>query len=394
MKGLTNFFSWVTEEKDFIKNSTIVFMSTSFSNLILLLINLYFSRFFGPVLFGNYKTVIYLFSLLPSLIDFGMSLTLTKYIAEFRMKDKKKIGHMIRWFLKIRVVSFLVLLGFLFFFKDQLTVYFLHDGSLSYMMIAGLFILGAGLSGVLPQMVIGYENFKLSSFSNVLSNVLYAIIGISLGYYFGVFYAIIGYAVSVLIGNIVCLNFLLKQDAFKKDEEFDVRGIFWKYSLPMYLLNIPSYLGLGIVPVLSLFFTNKIIGYFSFAFMFYYAGLMIPTSLSIVFFPKVSRLHGLNRHDEALKSLKRILGTYTVIVALGIIVTVLLSEWFVSIVAKDYLPGLLLFKVIISLGLLLGYFQVYGSYLSAKDQIRKTALIVLLQNFILFAVSFVLLSMT
>jgi len=394
MKGFANLFGWIIEEKDFIKNSTIVFLSSAFASVILFLTNLYFSKLFGPVLFGNFKTVLYLFTLLPSLIDLGMSVTFQKYIAEFRMKDKKKIGYMVRWFLKIRIVSFLVLLGFLFIFNNQLAVYFLHDGSLSYLMIAGLLILTTSFFSILRPMVGGYENFKLFSLSNILTNILYAGIGIGLGYYFGIFYAIVGFSIATLIGNLACLKFLFKQDTFNRNEEFDVKKIFWKYSLPMHILNIPGFLGLGIVPVLSLFFSAKLIGYFSFAFMFYYAALIIPSSLSTVLLPKVSRLHGLNKHDEAFRSLKRILGTYTVIVVVGIIGTLLFSGWFVSLIAKDYLPGLLLFKVIVSMGFLLGYFAIYTSYLSAKGKIKENAFIVLLQNLILFVVSFILLSMS
>jgi stage V sporulation protein B len=388
---IENFFSFISEEIDLIKDSIIVLLSISSSAIILFLTNLYFSKLFGPTLFGNFKIILSLFVLLPTLADLGFSTTLPKYIAEFRAKNKRKIGYMVRSFLKIRIINFLVLLSLLFLLRDQITIYFLHDPALSYLVLAGLFVVGSNFFIVLRQMVMGYEKFKLYSLSNISEAVVYALVGITLGYYFGIFYALIGYAFASFIGSIICLKFLSSQHTFELKSKFDLRPIFFGYSLPIYFLDIPNNLGTSMVPLLSLFFPITLIGYYSFAFLFYYASMVIPSSLGVVLLPKVSRLGGIKKHGEAHKSLKRVLMAYSLVVILGISLTLLFSEWFVSLIAKEYLPGLIFFKVLICLGLLLGYAVIYASYFSAQGRIKRTALVVLLQNLLLFVVSFILL---
>jgi O-antigen/teichoic acid export membrane protein len=394
MKMVVDLFDSMLEDKDLVKDSVVVFLSTSLANVILFLTNLYFSRLFGPESFGIFKTVLYLFTLLPVLIDFGMMITLPKYIAEFKVKDKKKISYMVGWFLKIRTISFLIFLAILFLFRNEIAIYFLHDQSLSYLILAGLLIVGVSFFNVLRQMVMGYENFKLFSVSAILTNVAYALIGIVLGYYFGIFYAIVGFSAGLLLGNLVCLKFLMEKRTFEKGNgKFDVKKIFWNYSMPMHLfLVLPNTLGTSMVPIMSLFFSTKLIGYYSFAFMFYFAALMIPMSIQSVLFPKVSRLVGIKRHKESERSLTRILGLYTLAVVLGVIGVLLLSRWFVTLIAEEYLPGLVLFEALVILGLFLGYFSIYGTYLSARGEVKKTAAVVLSQNLILFVVSFMLLS--
>ena len=392
MNGIEHFFRDILEEKEFLRDSAIVVFATSFSAILMFLINLVFSRMFGPEVFGNFKNVLYLATVLIALIDFGTGITLTKYIAEFRVRNKKKIGYMTRWFLKLRIISFGIVLLVLFLFRDSLAIYFLHDISLKYLAFSGLFVIGVGFFSVFSWMVKGYENFKLFSFSSILMTVSYGIIGLTLGYYFGVFYAIIGFGIASLIGNLICLNFLLKKGSFSKEYvKFNVKRIFWKYSVPMYVLTIPSYLGNAVVPLLSLFFSTKLIGYYSFSFMFYYAGLVVPGCLSSVLFPKVSRLNGTRRYDDARNTLKKVMMMYTPIVIGGIIGCLLFSRMIVSFIAPEYLPGLSLFKSLVCFGLLMGYAVIFTSYLAAREKLKETAVVVFVQNVLLFVISFMLL---
>jgi len=61
---------------------------------------------------------------------------------------------------------------------------------------------------------------------------------------------------------------------------------------------------LGIIPILSLFFSQKVIGYYAFAWTFY-SGFDVPTALSAVLFPKISALHGKKDFLMAKRTLKK-----------------------------------------------------------------------------------------
>ena len=128
-----------------------------------------------------------------------------------------------------------------------------------------------------------------------------------------------------------------------------------------------------------------------FSFIFYFAALVIPTALSAIVLPKVSRLNGLNKHYDAKKALNKVFLIYTPVMVGGIIGTLLLSKFALSLIAPDYLPGLLFFKVLLCLGLLMGYLVIYNSYLTGKGKVKQVAVIALIQNSVLLGVSFLML---
>jgi PST family polysaccharide transporter len=392
MNGINYFIDELKKEKELVKSSFLMFLATGIPAIMSFLANLMLARIFNPEPFGNYKTVTYLVTFFSSLISFGIPITLTKYIAQFKVNDKKKIGYMTRWFLNILLIAFSVLVVLLLVFLKPLTLYFLHDPTLTVLVLAGFSIVFANIFSILPSMVLGFENFKLYLFSRLLTSLGYIIFVVGLGYFFGVPFAIIGLGLSNILGNLLCLRFLVKKGSFKKrDGEFDVKDIFLKFSLPMYFFTIPNYVGNAIVPVLSIFFSRELIGQYSFSFIFYYSGLVIPGTIGTVLLPRNSRLISLKKGEKIKQTLIKVFSAYTLIVIGGILGVFLLGKPILSLIAPEYLPGLLFFKVLVSLGLLSGYIVIYNSHLTAKEKIKEVAILTLIQNLLLFVISFLLL---
>jgi O-antigen/teichoic acid export membrane protein len=103
-------------------------------------------------------------------------------------------------------------------------------------------------------------------------------------------------------------------------------------------------------------------------------------------------LDGLKKYGHAKNILKRSFLFYSLVVVIGIACVFLLSEWFIAFVAKDYLPSLPIFKVIVSLGLIFGYNSIYTNYLRGLGRVKKYALLMLIQNIVLIVASFILLN--
>ncbi len=389
---INKFIKNIFEDKIFIKDSTVLFIANTLSVGFLFLINLALSQIFGPILFGSFKTTLYLFSLLPNLLDVGALYAFQKYIAEFRVKKKSRIGSMIVWFVKLRVALFSLLIIGLLLFRTEVTNIFLHDQRLLPLTLAGTVIVFCYFFVFLRSIVMGYENFTLLSTSLLASTIIYGVIGIPAAYFIGSSSVVVAYAISILLGSIICLPYILKQNTFKERGVFNAKKIFVGYSLPMFIINIPYQIGISITPILSIFFSQELIGYFSFAFMFYFAGSSIPSTIGAVLFPKVSRLIGQKNYSEMKNSLIRALSIYSVIVIAGIIGVLLFSKIFILLFAPKYLPGLTIFKAIIILGLTLGYFSIATAYFSAIAKLKETAILTLLQNIILFAVCYLLLA--
>jgi O-antigen/teichoic acid export membrane protein len=378
-------------EGEIIRSSTLIFVSAISSSLIALLANLAIANLLGHDYFGNFKIIIYLFAFLPMLIDFGINASLTKYIAEFRSKGK--IGYMIKWFLKIKILSYIFLIVVLFLVKDYIALYFLKNASLNYLILAGIFLAASNFFSTFSFIVLGFQNFRIYSLSQFFIASLSPILGVLLSP-LGIFYMILGWGLGIIIGNLPNILFLMRKKVFESREQFDVKRIFLRFSLPIYPIELTVALVNSVVPLLSLFFSQYIMSYYSFAFLFYVAALLIPNSLSLVLFPKFSELNGLEKYSDAKNILRKSLSYYSLIVIIGLISVYLFSEWFIGFLAKEYLPSLIMFKAIVSLGLVFGYPVIYANYLKGLGKVKKYALVTLIQNILLIIVSFALLNST
>jgi O-antigen/teichoic acid export membrane protein len=376
-------------EGELIRRGTLVFLATLFASIITFLANLAISDILGPKSFGDFRTIIYLFAFIPMLVDLGINASLTKYIAEFGEGRIREVRHLVKWFLGIKLLSFVIIISITFLFRDFIAIYFLKDTSLNYLIPAGIFLLAMTFFSVFNFIILGFQNFKLFSLSQFLSSVSAALLAILLSP-FGIFYMILGWGFGPLIANILNIYSLLKRKIFSSSIPTDVKKIFRKFSLPVYPVELSTNLFNAIIPLLSLFFSQILVGYYSFAFMFYLAALLIPNALSTVIFPKVSELNGLKNYDHAKSILRKAFTYYTPVVIVGLVFVFLFSEQFVSLVAKQYLPSLLMFEVLISLGLVFGYVLIYANYLKGLGRVKRYALITLTQNLILIIASFIL----
>lgn len=375
-------------KRDLVRRSTFVFIAGFSASIVAFFANIIISKTLGPQTFGTFKTVLYLFAFLPTLVEFGINSTLTKYIAEFR--DENKTKHLIKWFLKIKALSYIILIALILLFKDFIALYFLKDVSLNYLVLAGVVFTISTFFSTFNFIVLGFQNFKLFSLCQFLSLALSDIFSVFL-IPFGIFYMILGWGVGPLIGNIASISFLLKKRGSMPNEKADEKKIFFKFSLPIYPIELSTTVFNAVVPLLSLFFSTALMGYYSFAFMFYYAANLIPGSLSLVLFPKVSELNGLGDYKRAKNILMKFFLYYGLFLIIGVILLFLLSDWFISFIAKDYLPSVFMFKVIVTLSLLFGFNVIYTNYLKGLGRVKRYAFFVLLQNILLITVSFILL---
>lgn len=379
-------------EKEFLKSSSLVLLANCFSQIILFLLNLYLSKKFGPELFGNFKSALYLFTSLPFLVDFGASVTLVKYVAELYSKNREKLSYLVRWFLKLRVFAYFSLLVFLLLLQDKI-ISLVFKNFDSNLFLVGIVVTASYFFSIFASLVQGLQNFKLYSFILVFSNLLITLFAIPLSN-FGVSHALLAWSFGS-IAYLFPIKFLWEKKIFEKTKKkVDAKKIFFKFSLPMTFLQAPESLSVVVVPLLSIFFSSTAIGHYSFAFMFYWPTLLIPTALQIVLLPKVSELSGLKNYEKAKRLLKKTIQVYLLIVILGLPSILFFSDSFIHFIAKEYLPSSQIFKSIMIFGLLSGFLVIYKGYYTGLAKLKKVFLIVLIQNLLLFIISFILLSLS
>lgn len=377
-------------KSDVARSSGMIFLATLVANLIVLLVDIFISNVLSPSDFGIFRTLFYLFTFMPLLMDLGINMTLTKYISQFRKRSKEKIGYLISYFLRIKIVSYAILVVSILLLKDQIALLFLNNVNLSYLVLPGALLSGFFFFNTFQNISLGFQNFKLFALSQFLVLVISAILGYILSF-FGIFYLLLGWGLGYFIGNIFALRFFLKKKLSTK-KKFDVKRIFKTFSLPLHVVYIINSIYFVIVPILSVFFSQEAIGYFSFAFLFYFATMLIPNALSFVVMPKVSEMHGMNKLGDAKRLLSRVFLMYTPIVILGVIFVLLASDLLFSMFFQNYLQSVVFFKAVVIMGFLFGYNVIYTYYLQGVGRIKRFALFAIIQNIILLAVSFALLS--
>jgi O-antigen/teichoic acid export membrane protein len=364
----------------------LIFFVTFIGSLIAFFSNLYISTKLGPEMFGNFKTIIYLFTFLPALANLGMQAAIPKYIAEFKVKNREKIGKFVMWFMSWRFVIIIIAGILVFFLSTTISSYLFSSESYSNLVLSGLVILCASYFALFPYIVQGFQNFKLIAVCLFLGYILPPFAAILL-IPFGVVYMILGFGIGTLISFLITLQFLLRKKVFSSQPNFFIEKKYKSFIYPMWLLFFVMALPSLAVPLFSLFFAQKVIGYFSFSFMFYSAALLIPNIVSYVILPKTSELIALQKKKAAGDLLKRAFMFYTPIVAVGIIGVLLFSSIALKIVSPDYLPGKIIFESLIIVGLVSGYGLIYSAYLQAVGDVKKTAVAIFSINILLFLVS-------
>ncbi|MBN2203305.1 MAG: oligosaccharide flippase family protein [Candidatus Aenigmarchaeota archaeon] len=375
---------------DIAKSSGLIFIATFLANLIVFVVDIFISNVLGPVDFGIFRTIFYLFTFLPMLIDFGVNMTLTKYIAEFKKRNKERLGYLIRYFIGIKLVSFIALIILVILLQNQLTLIFLKDPSLGYLIVPGIVLTCVVFLNVFQNILLGFQEFKLFALSQFLVTASSAVFGYLLSF-FGVFYLVLGWSMGYVFGNIFSIRFFMKQKLGKK-KSFDAKKIFKNFSLPLHAVYVINSMYYVIVPILSIFFSQEAVGYFSFAFLFYFAAMLIPNAVSFVIMPKVSELKGLDRMGDAKRMLIKVFKLYTPIVIVGIAGVLLISDIIFGMFFQSYMQSLFFFKVLVIMSLLFGYNVIYTYYLQGTGKVKKFAVFAVLQNVLLLAASFALLA--
>ena len=374
-----------------LKHSSMIFAASLFGSIALFISSILLADFFGPEEFANFKIATNLFIFLPSLIEFGIGVTFVKYIAEFSVHQKEKIPHLIVSMLKIRLISFILLLFVLLLFKEQIAEIFFHSPEYVPLVIAGLCISGFLYFEIFKQIALGFQEFKKYAFSEFLTLFISGVLSLVLGFFFGVFWAIIGWGVAYFLGNLPILFFALKKLKSTKVETFKTKTIFLSYSLPMYSTIIPNILGMALVPIISIFFPKELVGLFAFSLIFFNGAILVPRAICSVILPKVSKAK--EENEETEKILISALKKYTLILIPLVVFAIVATEPILAVIAPKYLEGVIITQVLIILSLVLGYLQIFAFYLAGLGKIKTRWIIEAVRNIALLVISFGLLSL-
>jgi O-antigen/teichoic acid export membrane protein len=367
-----NFLSSLGKEKKIIKNSLFIFSSSLVSAILSTTSNLIFSRFFGPVGFGIFKTAFSLASTGAYSLDFGLRYLLTRYIAEFEgKKQPENITHLIKRSLLFKVIVAIFALLFLFLFRQQIAQIFFHDENLSFLILPIAVLFTIIFFDITSPVLLGYQNFKLLALISILVPLFNILFGLPMAFVWGLEGILFGSCLAFITGNIPAIKFILQKIQKKsKFRSFSFKTSFVTYSIPAYFAYVPSYVTIVIIPLLSLFFSQRQVGFYSLSFSFYTAAQLIPVTLSNVMFPKVAKLHSQKKSITAFQTFKRLIIIYTPLAILGSFLIIPLTQPIIGLLVPSFLPAVRIIIIQTIAAFFLGYFSITVNYAIATGKLK------------------------
>lgn len=240
----------------------------AFIDFILIYIS---AQILNQELFGTYNYLLTLIGFFVIFGEFGLSASVNKYIAEFRIRDKEKIQSIISSsvyiFLTLSTIVSLFLLVFNIFIFNFNTLYFIY-------LILLLFLISA--SNVFDGIFLGLKKFRTSSLITLFSGIVI----LPLSYFMISAFAVNGALFIQVLYYLLMTIFLLKYSNFKflhYDKEFIIKVL--RYSIIIGFAGLAYFLYTNIdILILEHFGYIIEIGYYRIIFIVFNL-IILPFSL-------------------------------------------------------------------------------------------------------------------
>lgn len=328
------------------------------------------ARILGKISYGELGIIQSTVGMFGVFAGFGLGVTATKHVGEFRQKDPERVG-------RILGLSSLVAMGTgglmtigLFFLAPWVAEYTINAPQLgSVLKIGSLILLFDALNSAQTGALAGYEAFKSIARINVMVGIS-AVPILVLGAWFG---GLKG-AVWALAINLA-FNWLLNHLALRKESHkhnvpstyrhcYQECSILWKFSLPAFLAGS---VGGPATWVCNALLVNQPDGYskmgiFSAASQWFTFLLFIPGILSQVILPIFSDQLGQRNISQTVKTLILAVKVNTAIVIPLVLVGSIASPYIMGLYGAEFRSGWpVLIAVLINAGVLCMQMPVAGS---------------------------------
>jgi O-antigen/teichoic acid export membrane protein len=374
---LDSYISEIKKEKKLLKNTSFMLSTGAISAVASMISTLIFSRFLGPSGYGLFKIAMGLATTAAYILDIGVKFLIPRYIAEFEAKKQpENIAHLLEKTLLIKAIIAIFVLIFAWFFSQSISQIFFHSVDMEILVWPTIIVFIVVFLDIILPILMGYQNFKMIALTTFLVPFNHIIFGLPLVYFFGIRGLLFAASIAFIAGSIPAIRFIIKKA--KKGttlKSFSYKSAYINYSLPAYFSSIPTYINVVIIPFLSLFYTQKQVGYYSFSLSFFTAAQVIPLTLSSVMFPKVAQLNSINKSAQALKTYKRLLVIYTPVAIFLSLFFIPIVEPFIRLFAPAFLPSvnIIILQTISSFAM--GYFVITVYYVTAVNKLRLATIL-------------------
>lgn len=319
------------------------------------------ARLLGTVGYGKLGIIQSTVGMFSVFAGFGLGMTSTKYVAEFREKDPDKAGRIIALSSSVAFVSGGIISVILIIFAPWLATKTIAAPHLTNLLriSAGLLFLGA-INGAQTGALSGFEAFRTIAVINLISGIISFPLMVAGVWFFkleGAVFALIGsmlvnYILNKIAINRECAKFNIKPDF---QTSFQELPILWKFSLPAFLSS--AIVG-PVTWLCNSILVNQPNGYaemgiFNAANQWFNALLFLPGVMSQAVIPVLSERFGLNDNISSTKVLSFTIRTNGLIIFTIAILCSILNQNIINFYGKGFESGgLTLIIVLFTAGLL------------------------------------------
>ena len=347
-------------------------LGTNFGNL---LTGIILAHILGKYTYGQYgmlRTTLNMFIIFSS---FSLGATATKYVAEYRTKDKEKVGRIIG--LSLITVSLLSISFFLicYFGADVLAVKSLNSADMApSLKIGAWMILFAVLNSVLTGILSGFESFSCIAKINFGGAILLVVSSIVGAKFWNLSGALVSLSIYLAGMILISIYFLYKELKFYDisiyyKNCFQELSTLWRFSLPTTLG------GILVTPVLwfgSTILVKSPAGYdgmagFDVINQWKMAVLFIPNIFGRIALPMLSNLNGNNQNHDYLTVFKINLTCNVGITLFAAIALSLSGKWILSFYGQAYAEYTLPLIIILIAAVFNAANSIVGHIILSKD---------------------------
>lgn len=322
---------------------------------LMLLATILVARMLGKTGYGELGMIQSTVGMFGIFAGFGLGLTATKHVAEFRQSDPERAGRIIGLSGLIAMGTGSLMAMGLLIFAPWLAEHIINAPHLvNVLRIGALVLFINALNGAQTGALAGFEAFKAIAYVNLAVGLLSFPILIYGAYYGGLTGAVWALAINLCI-NWLLNNIALRKEAQKSTVPLAIRGCFrerfvlWKFSLPAVVS------GTMVVPVLWVgksMLANQPDGYAGLGAITVAEGwrsilIFACGMITQVSFPVLSQLYGAGEGRLFKKTLFAQFWINGVIVTLGALIIILLSKPIMKMYGSEFNDSAVVLALII-----------------------------------------------
>ena len=352
------------------------FAGAVISRGLMLLSSIIIARILGKAIFGELGIIQSTIGMFGVFAGFGLGMTSTKYVAEFREKDPAKAGRIIALAEIITLITGFIMMALLFIFAPLLAAKTLAAPQLAGLLRIGSILLFLNaINSVQTGSLAGFESFRTIANINFLVGLAsfpLLLIGVYFGKLSGVVWGMIG-----TMGFSYILNYLaIKKETDKYKIKIDYPKALQEKNI-LYNFSIPACLsGIMVLPVTWICNTMLVntsngyaeMGIFNAANQWYIALLFIPGIFSQPLLPILSERIGQRDKQNAKKLLNYLIRINGYIAIPIVIIGSLLSPYIARLYGPSFAGAWLTIIVVLFTAGLLAIQIPVGQVISASGK--------------------------